>query len=80
MERKIKMNVIDKRKTYYKFDELHGGDIFRKSKNLYMKIKSYSGKQEAILLTGHSPGITVYPKNKEKVELIKNANIVIADD
>jgi hypothetical protein len=73
------MNVIDKRKTYYRFDELQGGDVFRMSNNLYMKVKSYTDKHEAILLTGHSPGITVYPKNKEKVELIRNANIVITE-
>ena len=53
------MNVIDKRKTYYRFDELQGGDVFRMSNNLYMKVKSYTDKHEAILLTGHSPGITV---------------------
>lgn len=73
------MNVIDKRKIYYRFDELQGGDVFRMSNNLYMKVKSYTDKHEAILLTGHSPGITVYPKNKEKVELIRNVSIVITD-
>ena len=73
------MNVIDERRTYYRFDELKGGDVFRMSNNLYMKVKSYKGDQEAILLTGLQPGIIVYPKNKEKVELIRNVNIVITD-